>query len=167
MMSLIAYPPVYDAKRVIPLRKAFVAAKRKRIPSKAERTQAVLEEFNREGLRVFRQRGLPESLRDIVKQVAAERGVTIMLIASHSMMRSAVWARNEAMYRIKELRPGLPMSSFAKWFDRDHTSAQHGIANHAALNGLPKLVGYDIENVRRRNVGIAARVRADNKRKLS
>jgi hypothetical protein len=159
-MSLIAYPPVYNAKRAVPLHKKFLVAKPKREKSRAEIVKAAYDEMNQIGLRTFRQRGLPEAFREIVKNVASERKVPVMLIAGNSRMRKAVWARNEVMYLIKTARPGLSMSSFAKWFDRDHTSAMHGIASHADRTGLPAIVGYDLERVRGRNAGISARQRA-------
>lgn len=162
-MSLIAYPPVFDAKRVTPLRKEFMRARSKRrcvkVISPAERAQAMFEDGNQRGLKMLRDRGMPEALREIVKTVAAERGVVVLLIAGNSRRKAAVHARNEAMYLIKELRPHLAMSHFAKWFDRDHTSAMHGIASHAEMNGFPELVGYDVARVRERNARISAMAR--------
>jgi hypothetical protein len=158
-MSLIAYPPVYNAKRTIPLHKKFLVAKPKRVKSRAEIAKAAYDELNLAGLRTFRQRGLPEVFREIVNRISMERKVPIMLIAGNSRTRSAVWARNEIMYLIKKARPGLSMGHFAKWFDRDHTSAMHGIASHADRAGLPQLVGYDLHRVRERNAEIAARYR--------
>lgn len=159
-MSLIAYPPVYNAKRTIPLHKKFLVAKPKRVKSRAETAKAAYDELNLLGLRTFRQRGLPEAFREIICRVSAERNVPVMLIAGNSRMKAAIEARNEAMYLIKKARPGLSMGHFAKWFDRDHTSAMHGIASHADKSGLPKLVGYDLDRVRERNVEIAQRHRA-------
>lgn len=162
-MSLIAYPPVYGAKRVIPLRKAFMRAQSKRknvkIIKPAERAQAALEELNRQGTKTFRDRGMPEIIREFVKQAAKDCGVSIMLIASDSRRRVAVHARNEVMYLLKASRPHLSMPLIGRWFGRDPTSAQHGIASHAARCGLPKLVGYDLARVRERNAEISARMR--------
>jgi hypothetical protein len=158
-MSLIAYPPVYNAKRAIPLHKKFLVTKPKRVKNRAEVAKAAYDELNQAGLRTFRQRGLPEVFREIVNRVATERKVPVMLIAGNSRTRSAVWARNEVMYLIKAARPGLSMGQFAKWFDRDHTSAMHGIASHADRTGLPQLVGYDLDRVRTRNAENSARIR--------
>lgn len=163
-MSLIAYPPVYNAQRAVPLHKKFLAPKPKRAKSRAETAKAAYDELNLLGLRTFRQRGLPEVFREIVKRIAMQRQVPAMLIAGNSRMRVAVWARNEAMYLIKKERPGLSMGHFAKWFDRDHTSAMHGIASHADRNNLPQLVGYDVHRVRERNAEISARHRALSRR---
>ncbi|MBZ9922640.1 hypothetical protein LB579_33835, partial [Mesorhizobium sp. BR1-1-7] len=125
-----------------------------------EIAKAAYDELNLLGLKTFRQRGLPEAFRHIIQNVAAEREIPVMLIAGNSRMRKAVWARNEAMYLIKAARPNLSMGLFAKWFDRDHTSAMHGIASHADRNQLPQIVGYDLKRVRERNAEITARRRA-------
>lgn len=159
-MSLIAYPPVWNASRYTPLNKAVITAKRKRIISCIERAQMALDEFNLQGLKTFRMRGMPQTARDIVKKVAEERSVSIMLLASSSRMQKAVQARNEAMYLIKASKPHLSMSHFAKWFARNHTSAMHGIASHADKHNLPELVGYDFQRVRQRNARISERRRA-------
>jgi hypothetical protein len=124
------------------------------------RTQTAMEEFHRQGLKAFRQRGMPESIRRIVEQIATRRRVSVMLMASDSRMRIAVEARAEAMYAIKKAKPHLSSPLIAKWFARDHTSVLHALASHAAKSGLPNLAGYDIERVRARNAKIAAEMRA-------
>lgn len=160
-MGLIAYPPVYDAKRVTPLRKVYPRARQKCVSvDPVLRAKNLREQANLHGLKVFRERGTPDAIREIIAKVAENRDVSVMLIASDSRKRIAVWARNEAMYLIKQSRPNLSMPRIAKWFDRDHTSAQHGIASHADLAGLPKLVGYNLDIVKARNMRIAAKARA-------
>jgi hypothetical protein len=164
-MGLIAYPPVYDAKRVLPLRKSLPIRhpKPKSVVDPATRAQIAMEQMNRLGIKTLRSRFLPAPLLEIVKKVAQERGISVMLIAGNSRKVAAVRARNEAMYLIKEARPHLSAPRIARWFDRDHTSVLHGISSHAAKNDLPKLVGYDFERVRKRNARIAAELRATRK----
>lgn len=126
----------------------------------AVRTQLALNELNWRGMDTLRKRGMPEAVREIVKQVAKSRRVTVMLIASASRMQVAVDARNEAMYLIKARNPKKTSASqIARWFARDHTSCLHGIASHQDRHNLPKLVGYDIARVRERNAEISARMR--------
>lgn len=165
-MSLIAYPPVYDAKRVVPLRiPAPIRSRRQTIAvDPALRALLAMESLNRLGIKAFRARFMPAPYLEIVKQVAAERNVNIMLIAGNSRKRVAVAARNEVMYRIKQARPVLSITKLAQWFARDHTSCLHGIASHAAKNDLPKLVGYNLGRVRARNARVAARMREDARR---
>jgi hypothetical protein len=164
-MNLIAYPPVLNATRVARRPKvAPVAApkrERKQCPliDRAFRAQLAFDEFNREGLRTFRERGTPQHFREIIKRIAEERKVSVTLIASKSHARKVVWARNAAMYAIKQARPTLSSPRLAKWFDRDHTSVLHGLANHAHRAGLPNLTGFDIDRVRRRNARLAAELR--------
>jgi hypothetical protein len=164
-VNLIAYPPVFNAARVARLPKAAPVSapkhERKRCPiiDRAVRAQLAFDEFNREGLRIFRERGTPQHFREIIKRVAEERKVSVTLIASKSHARKVVWARNAAMYAIKQARPMLSSPRLGKWFDRDHTSVLHGLASHAHREGAPNLVGFDIERVRRRNARISARLR--------
>jgi hypothetical protein len=104
---------------------------------------------------------MPEAIREIVKQVAKDRGINIQMIAGDSRIRVAVEARNEAMYLIKARNPKKTSSSqIARWFARDHTSCMHGIASHQDSHNLPKLVGYDLDRVRERNRMISARMRS-------
>lgn len=165
-MNLIAYPPVFNAKRIRPLPRytppAPLPKREKKCPliDRATRTQLAAEHMNHLGFKAFRSRFMPAPMLEIVKKVAHERNISMMLMAGKSRKRVAVQARNEAMYLIKQVRPTLPMSRFAQWFDRDHTSAMHGIASHATKSGLPQLVGYDLARVRRRNAKIAAQIRA-------
>ena len=159
-MSLIAYPPVYDAKRIVPLRKSFLARKRPVSISQALSAQQVMENMNRVGVKTFRSRFMPQALLNIVKDVAQKRGVGLMLLAIDSRKRATVAARNEAMYLIQQARPNLTPIHIARWFSRDRTSVLHGLASHAEKNGLPQLVGYNFERVRARNARIAAERRA-------
>jgi hypothetical protein len=165
-MGMIAYPPVYDAKRIArpvktpPPPKVIVRRPKVRPAiDPALRAQIAFDEFNRMGLKILRERGMPQVHRELVRQVAARRNVTVMLIAGSSQKVVAVRARNEAMYLIKQSRPMLSAPLLAKWFDRDHTSVLHGLANHAHRAGLPNLTGFDIDRVRRRNARLAAELR--------
>jgi glucuronate isomerase len=161
-MSIIAYPPVLNATRIVKAPKLHVPIvpppKRKPrvVLDRVQRAQLAFDEFNRQGMKIFRQRGTPQHFREIIRKVAEEHNIPVTLIASKSRARKAVMARNAAMYAIKEKRPMLSSPQIARWFDRDHTSVLHGLASYASKAGLPNLVGYDIERVRRRNARIAA-----------
>lgn len=159
-MNMIAYPPVLNAKRIVPLRKSLPAPIRKVAMDRATRAQLAMEQMNRLGIKTFRSRFMPSSMLDIVKRVCQKHNASIMLVASNSRSRLAVRTRNEAMYLIKEARPKLSSFQIARWFDRDHTSVLHGIAGHALKNCLPKLVGFNFERVVARNARIAAEKRA-------
>jgi hypothetical protein len=151
-----------DPRRTIPARNPATRYERKWMHAiePVIRSQIAMDEFHRQGLKAFRQRGMPETIRRIVEQVATKRRVSVMLMASDSRMRIAVEARSEAMYAIKQAKPHLSSPQIAKWFARDHTSVLHALASHAAKVGLPNLAGYNIERVRRRNARIAAEMRA-------
>ncbi len=160
-MYLITYAGQDKPARSVPLRVPTTRYERKwwRDIEPATRTRKDLEEFNRHGLKVFRDRGMPEEVRKIVKDVADRHRVTVMLLASDSRMRIAVRSRNEAIYLSKQSRPKLSMPNLGRWFNRDHTSCLHSIASHQDLRNLPKLVGYDIKRVRERNAEISAKAR--------
>lgn len=145
-MYLISYAGSDEPRRTVPVRIPATRYERKwmHMIEPLCRTQAAMDDFNRRGLKVFRQRGMPEAFREIVKQVATSRRVAVMLLASKSRMRIAVEARMEAMYLIKERNPKTSSPQMAKWFDRDHTSVLHCIASHQERYNLPKLVGYDL-----------------------
>ncbi len=117
----------------------------------AEETQDAWVKLNQNGLDEFRKRGMPEAIRDIVKQVATSRCVAIMLIASESRMRVAVYARNEIMYLIKARNLSTSCPQMGRWFNRDHTSILHGIASHQERHNLPPLVGYNLAASRANN----------------
>lgn len=160
-MNMIAYPPVLNAKRIVPLRNVLLFQPRKAVlVDRAERARLAMENMNKLGAKTFKARFMPAPMFEIVKKVCQEHNVSLMLVASDSRKRIAVKARNEAMYLIKAARPKLSSFQIARWFDRDHTSVLHGIAGHASKNGLPNLVGFSFERVRARNARIAAEKRA-------
>ena len=154
-MYRISFAGSEEPQRTVPLRVPATRYERKwmSLIEPMCRTQAAMDDFNRRGLHMLRERGMPETFRGIVKRVSTRRRVAIMLIASASRMRIAVEARNEAMYLIKESHPKVSSPQIGKWFGRDHTSVLHGIASHQERHNLPKLVGYDLgkhrENYRR------------------
>lgn len=165
MAYLISYAGYEGPRRTVPTRKPATRHERKWANTfdKATRTQVAMEEFNRSGLALFKERGMPRAYREIVHRVANERRVNVMLIAGASRMQVAVLPRNEAMYLIKALDPKISTTMLGKWFDKDHTAILHSIASHQERNNLPKLVGYDISRARQRNADIAAIRRAKSR----
>ncbi len=122
------------------------------------RREDARREMERQGIAIFKSRGLPAWALDIVKACAGSRNVSLPTMAGDYRFRNAVKARNEAMYLIYLQRtnnPNLSCPRIGKWFDRDHTSVLHGIASHQEANNLPKLVGYDLARVRQRNAAIS------------
>jgi len=169
-MGIIAYPPVLNAKRIVPLHKAFAAAKRERIRSaksightkeflkqaQEARERAEKLEARRQGLLTFKRWAMPEWALGIVDEVCARRDICPSDMAS-SRKYKAVHARNEAIYFIKARKPSLSSTQIARWFARDHTSILHSLASHSDATGAPALVGYDLAGVRERNRLRAAR----------
>lgn len=157
-MHLISYAGYEGPRRTIPVRKPQTRHER-RWAHKIDpvtRTQAAMDEFNREGMRVFNDRGMPAVYREVVRVVARAHGINVMLLASKSRMRIAVLARNEAMYKIKAHDNRVSMPKLGRWFERDHTSVLYCIACHQDRNKLPLLVGFDLVRIRRRNAMVAA-----------
>lgn len=159
-MFLVQYAGAESAPRKIPVRQPATRHERKWVNEliPAEETQEAWVKLNQKGLDEFRQRGMPEAIRDLVKQVATSRRVAIMLIASDSRMRVAVYARNEIMYMIKARNPSTSCPQMGRWFNRDHTSILHGIASHQERHNLPPLVGYNLAASRANNRAISARM---------
>jgi hypothetical protein len=170
-MSLIAYPPVYDAKRIPPVHKAFAQDQRERVRSaksvytkefiqqakqareRAEEAKRVEEEreARHQGLLTFKRRYMPEWARQIVDETCQKHGVCPSDMARDNRRHKMVKARNEAIYLIKDRKPVLSSEQIARWFDRDHTSILHSIASHSEATGAPALVGYDLVHARERN----------------
>jgi hypothetical protein len=170
-MSLIAYPPVFDAKRTPPLRKAFVTAKQERMRSartmytkefikqalearqRADEAKILAEkqEARRQGLLTFKRRFMPEWARQIVERACEKHGICPSEMACDNRKHRVVKARNEAIYLVKARKPMLSSPQLGGWFGRDHTSILHSLASYSAATGSPKLVGYDLANARERN----------------
>lgn len=159
-MYLIQFAGSENTQRKIPARQPATRYERKWINEvfPAEETQEAWVQLNQKGLEEFRKRGMPEAIREVVKQVATSRRVAIMLIASDSRMRVAVRARNEIMYLIKARNPSTSTPRMGLWFNRDHTSILHGIASHQERHNLPPLVGYNLAASRANNRAISARM---------
>lgn len=170
-MGLIAYPPVYDAKRIVPVHKAFAKDHRERVRSAKsvytkefikraneararadeERQIEARAEARRQGLLTFKRRYMPEWARQIVDEAAKKHDVCPSHMAGDNRKYPVVRARNEAIYLIKARKPTLSSTQLANWFDRDHTSILHSIASYSDATGAPVLVGYDLANARERN----------------
>jgi hypothetical protein len=177
-MGLIAYPPVYDAKRIPPVHRAFAKDKRERVRSaksvytkefikqakeareRAEEAKRLDEkqEAHRQGLLTFKRRYMPEWARQIVDEMSQKHGVCPGDMARDDRRHKTVKARNEAIYLIKARKPMLSSPQIGNWFDRDHTSILHSIASHSQSAHAPKLVGYDLDNARARNRVRAAKI---------
>jgi hypothetical protein len=170
-MGMIAYPPVFDAKRTQPLHKAFTTAKEQRVRSARSiytkefikqalearqrdgeaRILAEKQEARRQGLLAFKRRFMPEWARQIVEQTCDAHDICPSEVARDNRKHRAVKARNEAIYLVKARKPMLSSTQIGGWFGRDHTSILHSIASYSAATGSPALVGYDIANARERN----------------
>lgn len=84
-----------------------------------------------------RDAGRPHFFRDIIGQVGARHGVSIMEMKSERRNRKAVYARQEAMYLGVALTP-LSLPQIGRMLgDRDHTTVLHGIRVFAFRHGLP------------------------------
>ncbi|WIW52393.1 hypothetical protein LRP31_25575 [Mesorhizobium mediterraneum] len=101
-----------------------------------------------EGLRKLRRQGMPEWAVAILAGVADRHAICPSDIASKRRHRPIVDARAESAYLIKAAKPVLSSNILGKWFGKDHTSLAHLIARHQEQHGLPKLVGYDVSQVR-------------------
>jgi hypothetical protein len=116
--------------------------------AKQTRERLACEEMNRQGLLTLRRWGMPEWARDIVSEVCRSHDVFVSDVASACRRHKVVYARNEAIYRVKESKMTLSSPQIARWFNRDHVSVLYSIASHQHMHGLPKLVGYDLERSR-------------------
>jgi chromosomal replication initiation ATPase DnaA len=114
-----------------------------------------LNAIERHAICRFRKRGMPSWAFEIVKEVAYRHRVYLTDIASNNRVHAVVWARTEAMYRIKATKPALSSTQLGAWFDRDHTSILHGIAAHQERSGAKALVHYDLKRSRRRNAALS------------
>ena len=90
-MFLVPFAGSETTQRKIPVRQPATRHERKWINEvfPAEGTQDAWVKLNQKGLAEFRKRGMPEAVREVVKQVATSRRVAIMLIASDSRMRGS------------------------------------------------------------------------------
>ncbi|TIN82767.1 MAG: hypothetical protein E5X94_00700 [Mesorhizobium sp.] len=171
-MGIIAYPPVLNAKRIPPLLKAFAAARRKRLQmaesagynkefarqaraANAKQAQEAKEraeklEARRLGLLEFQRRAMPEWAVAIVDEVCQRRDMCPGALASRTRKHKVAAVRNEAIYLIKARKSSISGPRLGRWFDRDNTSILHSLARHSEESGLPRLVGYDLDNVRDR-----------------
>ncbi|TPN03823.1 hypothetical protein FJ973_29720 [Mesorhizobium sp. B2-1-3] len=170
-MSLIAYPPVLNAQRIVPVHKAYVEAKRERIRSakgiytkefidqareartRADEAKELAEkqEARRQGMLTFRRQAMPDWARQIVEHICEKHGVCPSEMSSDNRKHRVVRARNEAIYLVKDRKPMLSSPQIGKWFGKDHTSILHSLASYSHATGAKSLVGYDIEGARERN----------------
>lgn len=128
--------------------------------AKARLARKKAEEDRTLAISKMRQQCVPMWVGKIVLETAAEHRVSPADMMGQSRYRRVVRARNEAFYRIKSTKPALSMPQIGRWFLRDHTSILHSIASHSDATGAPKLCGYDLAGVRRRNAEASAALRA-------
>ncbi|WP_192242888.1 helix-turn-helix domain-containing protein [Mesorhizobium silamurunense] len=93
---------------------------------------------------LLRTRGVPEWVRQIVKEAAAEFGVAAVHIYTKSRKADVCLARYASIYRVKEKKRRLSSGQIGKWFDRNHTSVFFSLARHAQITGRPALTSYDL-----------------------
>jgi hypothetical protein len=91
----------------------------------------------------FRNFGMPEWAREIVREVCERRGIYVDDLAGFNRRYKVVRARNEAMYLVKAAKKSLSSPQLASWFNRNHVSVLYGISSHAHAEGLPPLTDYD------------------------
>lgn len=132
--------------------------------AKQARQRAAYAEMNRQGLLTLRRWGMPEWARDIVADVCARRDVFVSDLASASRRHKVVYARNEAIYRVKQSKMTLSSPQIAGWFNRNHVSILYALASHAERNKLPELCGYDIDHSRAAKRELAAQKVIERKR---
>lgn len=75
--------------------------------------------------------------REIMENVAAARGTTVLALQSAERTAALVRVRHEAMYLVAA-NTLMSLPAIGKIFgNRDHTTVYHGIKKHAERNGLP------------------------------
>lgn len=68
------------------------------------------------------------TMQNIAQIVADAFGVSVSELKGEGRSRSITYPRQEAMARIKDLLPHISASKIGKFFNRDHTTVQHGVA---------------------------------------
>lgn len=122
-----------------------------------------IESQRNNGLRLFRQKGMPYWALAILTAVADRHAICPSDIGSRKRNRPIIEARREAVYLIKAKKPALSSVLLGKWFAKDHTSICHLIACYQTEHNAPKLVGYDLARVRARNCDAARKARREAK----
>jgi hypothetical protein len=115
------------------------------------RARAEKMEKRRDGLLKFKRRFMPEWARLIVEEIADKHDICPSAIATDDRRHKVIRARNEAIYLIKCHRPELSTPKIGGWFNKDHTSILHALASHSDKTGAPRMVGYNLAEVRARN----------------
>jgi hypothetical protein len=71
----------------------------------------------------------PKTMRQIAREVSAQHGVPLVDMLSARRDRPTVYARQEAIYRMRtETLRSLP--EIGRFFHRDHTTALHSVRTH-------------------------------------
>jgi len=76
------------------------------------------------------------TMASIVADVAAARGVPVFVLMGRSLYKQDVRARQEAMWRCREVRqddgrPRYALQQIGQFFKRDHTTIIHACKRHA------------------------------------
>lgn len=130
----------------------------------AKRAEAARKHMIERCVDLLRRRGVPQPVRAIILEAADRHGVPPLAVVNDVRIWRVVAARHEAMYLVKADGPMRSTTTIGGWFGKDHTSVLFGIAKHAELNDLPRLVGYDyrhaVEYKRRTSRAAAERRKA-------
>ena len=130
MLEEAIYRPGYNPEF---LRK--VRAKQKQAEAEAEALKAkeLIRRNNEKKLA-----GFNVDAANVLAEIAAKHGVPIEVIWGNSRTQVASAERHEACYELRRRLPWLSWPRIASYIGgRDHTTAIHGAAIHAARNGLP------------------------------
>jgi hypothetical protein len=130
-----------------------------------------------DGLRLCRQRGMPEWALTILVEIADKHGVCPGAIANDIRQRLdqlVIKTRREIAYLMKAEKPGkeLSLTVLGKWFGKDHTAISHMLACYQEEHAdVPKLVSYDLAKNRLRNeqerLRMARKRREDKERRAA
>lgn len=74
---------------------------------------------------------------EILREIAADTGVSIDEMRSACRKQVFSRARARAFYELASRRPELSWGEIGKALNKDHTTAIHGVRTWAAENGLP------------------------------
>lgn len=95
---------------------------------------------------IIKQRGIPEWVRQIVREVAAEYGVAMIHVLTACRRAEVCLARYAAIYRVKRFSRRTSAIQIGEWFGRDHASVFFALARHAEITGRPALTTYALKS---------------------
>lgn len=80
---------------------------------------------------VFAPRAPSEGFASVVGEVAGRHRMPVAVVLGQSRRKAIVRARQEAMWEVRQ-RTNMSLPAIGRRFGRDHTTALHGIRQHAA-----------------------------------